>query len=195
MDAEPAAAQPDPTRLDAYDHNAVEARWRRIWSERGDYRTELDNPERPFYNLMMFPYPSAEGLHVGHIIPFAGGDIYGRWRRLMGDTVFEPMGFDAFGIEPSGRGGDSFRRASTTFGLAAATGAGRALLAVLSAAAGPLRPTLRARLLKNPSSAGAVGAAEATRVAGAAAPTCAGPIVSPTSPAIKCAYRDSFVPG
>ena len=77
---------------------AVEARWRRIWDERGDYRTQLDEPDRPFYNLMMFPYPSAEGLHVGHIIPFAGGDIYGRWRRLMGDTVFEPMGFDAFGI-------------------------------------------------------------------------------------------------
>ena len=47
---------------------------------------------------MMFPYPSAEGLHVGHIIPFAGGDIFGRWRRLHGDNVFEPMGFDAFGI-------------------------------------------------------------------------------------------------
>ena len=84
--------------LDPYDHATVEARWRRIWDERGDYRTQLDEPDRPFYNLMMFPYPSAEGLHVGHIIPFAGGDIYGRWRRLMGDTVFEPMGFDAFGI-------------------------------------------------------------------------------------------------
>jgi len=96
MDAVP--APDEPTRLDAYDHVAVEARWRRIWDERGDYRTALDNPERPFYNLMMFPYPSAEGLHVGHIIPFAGGDIYGRWRRLMGDNVFEPMGFDAFGI-------------------------------------------------------------------------------------------------
>jgi leucyl-tRNA synthetase len=85
-------------QLDAYDHAEVEAKWRRIWEERGDYRTPLDDPERPFYNLMMFPYPSAEGLHVGHIIPFAGGDIYGRWRRLHGDTVFEPMGFDAFGI-------------------------------------------------------------------------------------------------
>ncbi len=96
MDAVP--APDEATRLDAYDHAAVEARWRRIWDERGDYRTALDRPERPFYNLMMFPYPSAEGLHVGHIIPFAGGDIYGRWRRLMGDNVFEPMGFDAFGI-------------------------------------------------------------------------------------------------
>jgi leucyl-tRNA synthetase len=87
-----------PEALDAYDHANVESKWRRIWDQRGDYRTQLDDPERAFYNLMMFPYPSAEGLHVGHIIPFAGGDVYGRWRRLSGDTVFEPMGFDAFGI-------------------------------------------------------------------------------------------------
>jgi len=86
------------SRLDPYDPAAVEAKWRRIWEERGDYRTPLDDPERPFYMLTMFPYPSAEGLHVGHIIPFAGGDIYGRWRRLKGEDVFEPMGFDAFGI-------------------------------------------------------------------------------------------------
>src|SRR6202142_4329707 len=99
MDTVVAPDEPDsPGHLDPYDHATVEARWRRIWDARGDYRTELDEPVRPFYNLMMFPYPSAEGLHVGHIIPFAGGDIYGRWRRLMGDTVFEPMGFDAFGI-------------------------------------------------------------------------------------------------
>ena len=95
---EATAAEPARPRIDEYDHTAVEAKWRRIWEERGDYKTPLDDAERPFYNLMMFPYPSAEGLHVGHIIPFAGGDIYGRWRRLKGDTVFEPMGFDAFGI-------------------------------------------------------------------------------------------------
>jgi leucyl-tRNA synthetase len=47
---------------------------------------------------MMFPYPSAEGLHVGNVYAFTGADIYGRYRRLLGDTVFEPMGFDAFGI-------------------------------------------------------------------------------------------------
>ncbi len=84
--------------LDAYDAAAVEAKWRRVWEERGDYRTDVDSDDRPFYNLAMFPYPSAEGLHVGHILPYAGCDIYGRWRRLHGDNVFEPMGFDAFGI-------------------------------------------------------------------------------------------------
>ena len=46
----------------------------------------------------MFPYPSAEGLHVGHMVPYSGIDIHGRWRRLHGDNVFQPMGFDAFGI-------------------------------------------------------------------------------------------------
>jgi leucyl-tRNA synthetase len=94
------SAPPDtsPGLLDAYDAGRVEAKWRRIWEERGDYRTNLDSPQRPFYNLAMFPYPSAEGLHVGHMVPYSGIDIYGRWRRLHGDDVFEPMGFDAFGI-------------------------------------------------------------------------------------------------
>ncbi len=87
-----------PRLLDAYDAAAVEAKWRRIWEERGDYRTNVDSADRPFYNLSMFPYPSAEGLHVGHLLPYAGSDIFGRWRRLHGDNVFEPMGFDAFGI-------------------------------------------------------------------------------------------------
>jgi leucyl-tRNA synthetase len=88
----------DPPHIDAYDHLVVEDRWRRRWQERGLDRTPLDSAKRPFYNLMMFPYPSAEGLHVGHIIPFGGADIYARWRRMKGDQVFQPMGFDAFGI-------------------------------------------------------------------------------------------------
>ena len=53
---------------------------------------------RPFYNLMMFPYPSAEGLHVGNMFAFTGADMYGRYQRLRGRTVFEPIGYDAFGI-------------------------------------------------------------------------------------------------
>ncbi|TMD94090.1 MAG: leucine--tRNA ligase [Chloroflexi bacterium] len=92
--------EPVPTThaLDPYDHTVVEAKWRRRWEETGAHRTDLDTPVRPFYNLMMFPYPSAEGLHVGNVYAFTGADIYGRYRRLLGDTVFEPMGFDAFGI-------------------------------------------------------------------------------------------------
>src|SRR5215467_10475936 len=82
----------------AYDVGAVEAKWREWWEERGIYRPDLDRAERPFYNLMMFPYPSAEGLHVGNMYAFIGSDVQGRWRAMQGYDVFEPMGFDAFGI-------------------------------------------------------------------------------------------------
>ncbi len=84
-----------------YRPSAVEEKWQAIWAERGTNTftdEELRRAERPFYNLMMFPYPSAEGLHVGNIYAFTGADIFGRWHRLLGDTVFEPIGFDAFGI-------------------------------------------------------------------------------------------------
>lgn len=86
---------------DGYVPSAVEEKWQRLWEERGTNtytREELENAEDPFYNLMMFPYPSAEGLHVGNIYAFTGADVHGRYQRLLGKTVFEPMGFDAFGI-------------------------------------------------------------------------------------------------
>jgi leucyl-tRNA synthetase len=81
-----------------YDADAVETRWQRRWLERHTNEPDLDRPSRPFYNLMMFPYPSAEGLHVGNMFAFTGADIFGRFQRLQGYTVFEPIGFDAFGI-------------------------------------------------------------------------------------------------
>jgi leucyl-tRNA synthetase len=80
-----------------YDPATVEAKWQRIWRERGTNHTDLGG-DRPFYALMMFPYPSAEGLHVGNLFAFTGNDIYGRFQRLQGHTVFEPLGYDAFGI-------------------------------------------------------------------------------------------------
>jgi leucyl-tRNA synthetase len=84
--------------LTPYDPSAVEAKWEARWEKRGTNHTDLEGAKRPFYNLMMFPYPSAEGLHVGNVFAFVGADIHGRFRRLQGDDVFEPMGFDAFGI-------------------------------------------------------------------------------------------------
>jgi leucyl-tRNA synthetase len=81
-----------------YDPSKVEAKWRRLWRERRTNNTNLENAGRPYYTLMMFPYPSAEGLHVGHAFAFPGVDIHGRFRRLQGYDVFEPIGFDAFGI-------------------------------------------------------------------------------------------------
>ncbi len=70
----------------------------RRWRERGTNATDLAGGDRPFYALMMFPYPSAEGLHVGNLFAFTGNDIYGRFHRLRGHTVFEPLGYDAFGL-------------------------------------------------------------------------------------------------
>ena len=81
-----------------YDPQAVEAKWQERWARRRTNEPDLDRPRRPFYNLMMFPYPSAEGLHVGNMFAFTGADIYGRFKRLQGHDVFEPIGFDAFGI-------------------------------------------------------------------------------------------------
>ena len=82
----------------SYDPQAVEARWQQHWVEHHTNEPDLDRPARPFFNLMMFPYPSAEGLHVGNMFAFTGADIFGRFQRLQGFDVFEPMGFDAFGI-------------------------------------------------------------------------------------------------
>ena len=82
----------------SYDPAALEAKWQTRWNERHTNEPDLDRAARPFYNLMMFPYPSAEGLHVGNMFAFTGADIYGRFKRLQGYDVFEPMGFDAFGI-------------------------------------------------------------------------------------------------
>jgi leucyl-tRNA synthetase len=89
------------TERETYDPTAIEEKWQRQWEERGTNRRTDDalrTAARPFYNLMMFPYPSAEGLHVGNMYAFTGADIYGRWMRLQGHDVFEPIGFDAFGI-------------------------------------------------------------------------------------------------
>jgi leucyl-tRNA synthetase len=81
-----------------YDPKAMEAKWQKRWERDGIGEVDLDRAERPFYNLMMFPYPSAEGLHVGNVYAFTGADVYGRFMAMQGYDVFEPIGFDAFGI-------------------------------------------------------------------------------------------------
>lgn len=86
------------SELPRYNPHAVEEKWLGVWDETGLYEPDLNSPERPFYNLTMFPYPSAEGLHVGHAFTFPGGDVYGRFQRMQGQDVFQPMGLDGFGI-------------------------------------------------------------------------------------------------
>ena len=86
---------------DEYNPSEIESKWQESWEQRGtntNSREDLLNSEDPFYNLMMFPYPSAEGLHIGNIYAYTGADVHGRYWRLRGKDVFQPMGFDAFGI-------------------------------------------------------------------------------------------------
>src|SRR5438552_3355789 len=84
------------TQVPAYDPQLVEAKWQERWAREHTNEPDLHRARRPFYNLMMFPYPSAEGLHVGNMFAFTGADIYGRFKRLQGHDVFEPIGFDPF---------------------------------------------------------------------------------------------------
>jgi leucyl-tRNA synthetase len=83
-----------------YDAHAIEGRWRERWEADGVARVDLDDvdPGSKFYNLCEFPYPSAEGLHVGHVFKYSGVDAYGRYQRMRGRVVFQPMGWDSFGI-------------------------------------------------------------------------------------------------
>jgi leucyl-tRNA synthetase len=81
-----------------YDPLAVERKWQARWIERGTNHVDVRAAKRPYYQLMMFPYPSAEGLHVGNLYAFTGNDIHGRWHRMQGFDVLEPFGYDAFGI-------------------------------------------------------------------------------------------------
>ncbi len=81
-----------------YDPRAIESKWQKRWLKEKTYEPDFLRARRPFYNLMMFPYPSAEGLHVGNMYAFTGADIFGRFQRMHGQDVFEPIGLDGFGI-------------------------------------------------------------------------------------------------
>jgi leucyl-tRNA synthetase len=81
-----------------FDFKRIEEKWRVRWQEQHLYEADLRDAARPYYNLMMFPYPSAEGLHIGNMYAYIGSDVHGRYQAMRGLDVFEPMGFDAFGI-------------------------------------------------------------------------------------------------
>jgi len=79
-------------------HTQIEAKWQDFWQRTSQDIADILRAERPYFNLMMFPYPSAEGLHVGNMYAFTGSDIHGRYMRMQGHDVFEPIGLDGFGI-------------------------------------------------------------------------------------------------
>lgn len=81
-----------------YDHNEIEGKWQKHWRESGLFKTE-ETPGKPkSYVLDMFPYPSGEGLHVGHPKGYIATDIYSRYKHMTGHNVLHPMGWDAFGL-------------------------------------------------------------------------------------------------
>ena len=98
MTATPPTTHPTAPEFPPYDPASVERHWQARWRDRGTNRTDLKGATKPYYALMMFPYPSAEGLHVGNLFAFTGNDIHGRFHRMRGHDVFEPFGYDAFGI-------------------------------------------------------------------------------------------------
>ncbi|MBW3536217.1 MAG: class I tRNA ligase family protein [Actinobacteria bacterium] len=85
-----------------YDFREIESRWQHRWDTDGLYEVDLERlaatGRKAFTNLAEFPYPSAEGLHVGHVFKWCGLDVIGRLRRMQGEAVFQPIGFDSFGI-------------------------------------------------------------------------------------------------
>lgn len=82
-----------------YNASETEKKWQARWKEQKLYKTDLANPKRPkYYNLTMFPYPSGDKLHIGHWYNYAPVDTWGRVMRMKGFEVFQPMGFDAFGL-------------------------------------------------------------------------------------------------
>lgn len=81
-----------------YPFEEIERKWQKIWSERKVYETNLSETEKKFYCLVMFIYPSGAKLHIGHWYNYGPTDSYARYKKLRGYNVFEPMGYDAFGL-------------------------------------------------------------------------------------------------
>ena len=81
-----------------YDHDAVEAKWQKKWEEARCFEASEDHSKPKFYGLIEFPYPSGQGLHVGHPLSNTAIDIICRKRRMEGYNVLFPMGYDAFGL-------------------------------------------------------------------------------------------------
>lgn len=84
--------------MEPYNHREVEQKWQAVWDEEKAFATSNDYSKPKYYALVEFPYPSGQGLHVGHPRPYTALDIVARKRRMQGYNVLYPMGWDAFGL-------------------------------------------------------------------------------------------------
>ncbi len=78
-----------------YNHKPIEGKWQKIWEDKGVFHAENNSEKEKFYALIEFPYPSGQGLHVGHPRPYTALDTVARKRRLQGYNVLYPIGWDA----------------------------------------------------------------------------------------------------
>src|SRR5687768_8119254 len=81
-----------------YDHRKIEKKWQAIWEKKKIYQAKFPSKAKKFYSLIEFPYPSGDGLHVGHPRPYIGMDVISRKKRMEGYNVLYPIGWDAFGL-------------------------------------------------------------------------------------------------
>ena len=114
-----------------YDHQAIEKKWQEYWLRNKTFKSEIDPAKPKYYVLDMFPYPSGDGLHVGHPEGYTATDIVARYKRMRGFNVLHPMGWDAFGLPAerhavrtgehpaiiTNKNCDTFRRQIQTLGL------------------------------------------------------------------------------
>ena len=81
-----------------YPFKEIEKKWQDRWSKNQDHKTDFKSDKDKFYHLTMFSYPSGDRLHIGHWYNYGPADTYARYMKMKGYNVFQPQGFDAFGL-------------------------------------------------------------------------------------------------